>query len=678
MSFVYFKFGVFRLWMERWIDKADSFTWRLKVFFSMSPTRCLLLFCRERLSLTHGDALQILTSGSAHIRLLVASHFGMASSSETVSSPVNLSFCVARFKDCLPTFNTTNRGSGNRRPDCRLTCVTHVVQQKDIPVMFQMEREHISDTMYLHEGRAYARLCVAEGSSINLAFFSAEIVLEHAWQEIVKEKRELVADISWMRDHTSYALFFHWNSYTMPISGERLPYEQAVHAFDVDQFATQVQASGAQLVVFTTSWAGFYFPGPISAIDQVLKGRTTERDLIADLAVALQQRSIRLMLYYHYGKDDSDWFSRVGFGNDYRNEKFWQTWIDIISEVGMRYGELLSGWWIDDGTIGYYPRSPPFRRMWRALKAGHAQRLVGYNPWMLPSCTVLQDLYLGEMAIADSLFVKNLDHGIFIDGSHQGLYATFSSMLQPNHEWTYMRGGSVDASSGGIVWAQGQDTGFPPMMAWQDLFRGVLEARRKATLPILNLLISQEGFVCPTTLATLASLARHLQQDVQGYNISHNDSTELHSSLAILGPDAERAPVFWSKEHVLVAWDSPGAFAAWTIFPGGLRGHLRVALRLKHMDASVGFRVSVAMHLAAGAQETASQCARSPKAALQEIQAEIHGPAPDGQVFVGILELPDAGQRFCLVLISHGSSLADMYLSAVILQYLDEQCLHVT
>jgi hypothetical protein len=630
---------------------------------------------------------QIRTSGDAYIRFLIASHFKMSMSSEAfedalssgstcAQGPVQIQFCISSMEACLPSHN---RSSPHHESDCPVACVVHTVEHREKPIMLQFEREHAQTTMYLQEGTGFARLSAVslpDVGILNLAFLSVEVVMVSTWLDIKKEKEELAGDISWMRD-VPYALFFHWNSHTMAMYGGHLPYHEAVDAFNVDNFSEKVYSSGARLVVFTTTWAGFYFPAPIAAIDRVVgAGRTTKRDLIADMAAALEEKGIRLMLYYHYGKDDQEWWARTGFGNELQNERFWKIWVDIITEVGERYGELLSGLWIDDGTTGYYSRSPPFRRMWKASKAGNPKRLVGYNPWVLPSCTLLQDLYLGEMTITDSLpLLSNIEQGVVLSGSHQGLYATFSSLLQAG-DWTYMRGRRID-SFGDTVWdtVAGQVTDFPPLLLTkQNLIRAVLEAKRKGALSILNLLISQEGFMCPAASQLLANLAEKLTEDARGYWVPRNEPLILESTTAVLGPDHESGPVYWGKEHVIVAWHTQGAFAAWTILtPGtGSQQHVRVSLQLRHASNSNGLKISVAI-VGALEFETTHACAvRSVAHAYLQLDTEVGGVAEVSRGayhdhFVGTLRLPVVDTRACVVIWSHGSPDADMYLSALIL-----------
>ena len=203
------------------------------------------------------------------------------------------------------------------------------------------------------------------------------------------------SDTAWLQK-AGYGLMSHWTSETCPRRGRPKPYAQAAQDFDVEMLANQVQEAGAGFLVLTTSHAQFYFPAPIQAIDRILPGRIAPRDLVADLADALGKRGIRLMLYYHIGaSSDPQWLKASGFWET-DTSRIFGNWTAIISEVGQRYGDRLAGWWFDDGSINYYYRSAPWERLTRAAKAGNANRLVGYNPWILPSPTEFQDFCCGE------------------------------------------------------------------------------------------------------------------------------------------------------------------------------------------------------------------------------------------------------------------------------------------
>ena len=102
--------------------------------------------------------------------------------------------------------------------------------------------------------------------------------------------------------------------------------------------------------------AHILFPDADQAIERIMPGRTSKRDLIGELAEALNRRGIKLMLYYHCGYGDREWQTH-NFGTNDANQigtdaLFRKNWASIITEVGERYGSRLAGWFIDEG---WYP-----------------------------------------------------------------------------------------------------------------------------------------------------------------------------------------------------------------------------------------------------------------------------------------------------------------------------------
>ena len=178
--------------------------------------------------------------------------------------------------------------------------------------------------------------------------------------------------------------------------GDAKPYEQAVADFDVEKFADDMKSTGAGFVVFTTSHAMHYFPGPLKALDEILPGRTAKRDLPADLAKALGKRGMKLFLYYHLGAhDDPEFLKASGFWET-DTTKFFGNWQKMISEAGQRYGKQLAGWWFDDGSTNYYYRSAPWESLAMAAKAGFPQRFISFNAWEMNNPTQFHDYCTGE------------------------------------------------------------------------------------------------------------------------------------------------------------------------------------------------------------------------------------------------------------------------------------------
>ena len=190
-----------------------------------------------------------------------------------------------------------------------------------------------------------------------------------------------------------YGLMFQWGEWGYPQHGPRKEWPKMIDDFNVESFADMCAEVGAGYVVWSATWMTYYFPAPIKAIDNILPGRTCSRDLIGELADALNKRGIKMILYYHLGHGtnvNAEWW-KENWVSHASMTKFFENFCVITTEVGTRYGKKLAGWMIDDGMI-YYPG--PFEQMGKALKTGNPDRLISYNSWVLPRFTDFQDFFL--------------------------------------------------------------------------------------------------------------------------------------------------------------------------------------------------------------------------------------------------------------------------------------------
>lgn len=333
-----------------------------------------------------------------------------------------------------------------------------------------------------------------------VCLYGLEMVKPETYLRLQAEAASLRSNTSWMSD-LPYGFFFHWNSKSMPLSGEPLAYEEAVNHFDVDRFAQTVHDCGGKLVFFTTSWAEYYFPAPLHTIDSILPGRTTKRDLVADLSDALGKYDIRLILYYHVGHGDKEWWDKQRYTRDNPGDLFTNV-EKIVGEVSQRYGNRLAGLWMDDG-IGYYPNGASFERITKAAKSGNKDLVICYNPWILPKLTDFQDYYAGELGLSlESAGMGNpylpLDgDGLFKEGPQDGLRATFSGTLEPG-DWTHIYKDSIIGD---------------PVLSIDELTAVVKESNKRKNLPMINVRIYQDGTISPKSYMLLKELNRRLKEN---------------------------------------------------------------------------------------------------------------------------------------------------------------------
>jgi len=237
---------------------------------------------------------------------------------------------------------------------------------------------------------------------------------------------------NWFKD-AGYGLMFQWTNRATPKSGNVIKdWEDKVKDFDIDAFIEMVEQSGAAYVIWSITWGQQYISAPIKALDKLIEGRTTKRDLLGEIANRLHDREIKLIFYYHYGYDcyhskDSTWLKASG-GYDKDKTKLYKNISNIIAEVGIRYGDKLHGWFFD-GAQRYYDShfdgssdgilSASFREISQAARSGNAHRIIAYNSWILPRSTEFQDYYAGE-GLQE---FNKLQEGIFPSGKHKGLMA---------------------------------------------------------------------------------------------------------------------------------------------------------------------------------------------------------------------------------------------------------------
>ena len=319
----------------------------------------------------------------------------------------------------------------------------------------------------------------ASQSDGEMELYSLELIQPELKATLEQQAEEMRSETSWMRE-AKYGLQFHWTSQSQPRHGKQKVYADAVRDFDVNAFSQMVNETGAGYIILTTSHAEHYFPAPIKAIDAIMPGRTSERDLLRDLIEALGTYGIRLMLYYHVGHDHwvepNGWWVHTGFDRD-NPEVFINNWCSIMHEIGNCYGEGLAGWFYDDGCV-YYPLNPDFKQLSAAAKAGNPGRVICYNPWIWPRFTDFQDYLCGEgyHFLKSDEYLPDDGSGRLMDGAHKGLQAHTNFILE--RSWCH----------------SAPDTPIPPpQIPKEEFVQDMVNAIARGIVPAVNLEIYQDG-----------------------------------------------------------------------------------------------------------------------------------------------------------------------------------------
>jgi hypothetical protein len=307
----------------------------------------------------------------------------------------------------------------------------------------------------------------------------------------VKASKRLAADAAqararrastdWMADAV-YGLFFHWTSQIAPREGPRRPYKDAVRDFNVEAFADMVAETGAGWVIFTANHAEPHCPAPIRAWEKLFPGQTTERDLIGEMADALNKRHIRLMLYFA-----SHVLGRMGKVD---SQQYIEAHKAVLTEVGERYGKRIAGYWFDGWyqTMETYPDVSP-AQLYDAVKAGNPERLAAYNFWLFPVESAWQEYWAGEA------FGLRPPLGRYIErGAGRGLQLHSAWILDAT--WTHSKLNTEME---------------PPRFKDEQLIDYVKACAAKKGTVTFNLGIFQDATIGPATLKQMQALRKAIR-----------------------------------------------------------------------------------------------------------------------------------------------------------------------
>ena len=358
-------------------------------------------------------------------------------------------------------------------------------------------------TMALVAGANRLRLDIDSKELVHVS--ALEIVRPKIKEEMLADAMSLRKSPDWFKD-AGYGLMFQWVNRVTPPSGPIKEWEQKVNDFDIDSMIDMVEASGASFVVWSVVWGQQYISAPIKALDQIIAGRTTKRDLLGEIADRLHAKGLRLIFYYHYGYDcyhskDPDWMDAAG-GYLADKAKLYENVMNIVSEIGRRYGNKLDGWFFDGGHRYYDTHfdmseavgisSAPFKEIGMAARTGNQERILCYNPWKLPRLTEYQDYFAGEAQINH----ENLKDGVFVDGGQKGLMGFGCFVLEDR--WGHIQKNKTIAA---------------PRFSTDVLAKKIEHAKRNRYPIAINLEMYEDGSVSPKSVELLKAVRRKLEEN---------------------------------------------------------------------------------------------------------------------------------------------------------------------
>ncbi len=217
----------------------------------------------------------------------------------------------------------------------------------------------------------------------------------------VEQKEAVAPEVRWLHEEAKWGIGNHY------LAGGVLnqayfqihDYEQWNHyitRFDVEAYADLVKEIGVGYVIFTITQNRGYLATPSDVYDRhspavpaIASGYrrqpgtdrvdyTPERDLVGELAEALNSRGIRFIAYVP---------SHVGYLWTGRNQDppVYPDWYtgEFITELAQRWGDSVSGWWFDGlYTIRKSEQQngfPVTGRIWDSVRRGNSKAILTHN-----------------------------------------------------------------------------------------------------------------------------------------------------------------------------------------------------------------------------------------------------------------------------------------------------------
>jgi hypothetical protein len=220
------------------------------------------------------------------------------------------------------------------------------------------------------------------------------------------------------------------STHYFPLSPDQV--EATARTFDVNAVAGQLADAGASWFVFTLQHQNWLLMAPNKAFGEIV-GSTkyaATRDVAAELADALAERNIRLVLYVNIRLDpDSHAPEEIQrqMGGWPPSDALIGHMASVYREYSLRYGKRVAGWWVDSAGVPAFVQSPSRERWFKvlagAMRAGNPDALVAFNPGVRIERYSAQDDYTA----GESNELKTVPEARCLDGVQW-------------HEWSYLGG----------------------------------------------------------------------------------------------------------------------------------------------------------------------------------------------------------------------------------------------
>jgi len=356
------------------------------------------------------------------------------------------------------------------------------------------QRVKLPGSVELKEGKQKITLAAthafAEGAI--MSFRSIELLPLNEKANIIKEQQRAIdsrSDMDWMLKD-GYGLMFHWTSESLQPDDTIKEFEDAVNDFDVQKFANMVDETGAGYVMFTIGHAESYCPAPIKSWEKCHPGHTTKRDLIGEIADALNEKGVRLFCYINAPLAFK--FNKNRKPSEADKAAFVENFNSILSEMGNRYKQKIEGYWFDSWyQIFEKFQDVPFEEFYKATKVGNEKRAICLNSWIYPVVTPWQDYWAGELGRHK---IEPAVNGYMVGGPAPNL--PYQALMVMDSSWVKSRKGPIK----------------DPKWSSEDLSKYIRDCMNNQGLVTLNLAIYQDETVGEKSLQVMREVKQRIRK----------------------------------------------------------------------------------------------------------------------------------------------------------------------
>ena len=315
-----------------------------------------------------------------------------------------------------------------------------------------------------------------------------------------------------------WGLMVHWiTPGPAPAEGEWISdMNTAVNNFQAEKFLSQIEASGAEYLMFTIGQNTSEYCSPNKIMDQYAgKGHCSYRDLALELAIGVKKLGKKFIPYLPAEVNaPTDLHTPFAWNPGGNQSEFENRYTAFIKEYSLKFGSNYDGWWFD-GVYDWsqFPIASHHWPLWiEAARAGNANAVVAFNNGSFYSgyiypATPYQDYLSGEC--------WNLKNGEICVGQNEWLFLPTNRFVSGTQCQFHVQV-PIDCNK---YWVN-QTPGLMPSPSYTDdeLFSAVLNVLKVGGTFTINVGIYQEGYISNQTLEQLKRLNIFLKSNLSASN----------------------------------------------------------------------------------------------------------------------------------------------------------------